>query len=88
MSDKRFTINLDDECIDDAKEEIFIDFNDRIDFPELCDLLNNLYDGGEELKEKVELFRDRIKELQDANSKLLERNYELEKEKYGLLKVI
>lgn len=82
MSEKRFTINLVKECIDDAKEEIFIDFNDRIDFPKLCDLLNDLYEESEELKEKVELLRDRIKELQDANSKVLEKNYELEKEKF------
>ena len=40
MNEKRFTINLEDECIDDAEERIFIDFNDRIDFYELCAFLN------------------------------------------------
>lgn len=40
MSEKRFTINLEDECIDDAEERIFISFLDRIDFYELCGFLN------------------------------------------------
>ena len=40
MSEERFTINLEDECIDDAEERIFISFLDRIDFYELCGFLN------------------------------------------------
>ena len=40
MCEKRFTINLEDECIDDAEERIFISFLDRIDFYELCAFLN------------------------------------------------
>ena len=40
MCEKRFTIDLEDECIDDAEERIFISFLDRIDFYELCAFLN------------------------------------------------
>ena len=50
LTDKRFTINMEDECIDDAKNEIFIDFNDRIDFNQLCELLNKLYEENQELR--------------------------------------
>lgn len=50
MSEKRFTINMEYECIDDAKEEIFIDFNDRIDFYKLCEFLNKLNDENEQYK--------------------------------------
>ena len=49
---KRFIINMEDECIDDAKEEIFIDFNDRIDFYELCEFLNKLNDENEQLRQR------------------------------------
>ena len=47
---KRFIINMEDECIDDSKEEIFIDFNDKIDFYKLCEFLNKLNDENEQLK--------------------------------------
>ena len=50
MTEKRFTINMEYECIDDAKKEIWIDFNDRIDFYELCEFLNKLNDENEQLK--------------------------------------
>ena len=53
MTEKRFTINMEDECIDDAKEEIFIDFNDRIDFYKLCGLLNELNEENNELRQEL-----------------------------------
>lgn len=54
MTEKRFIINMEDECIDDAKEEIFIDFNDRIDFYKLCEFLNKLVDENEQLKQQIQ----------------------------------
>ena len=56
MSEKRFTINLEDECIDDAEERIFISFLDRIDFYELCGFLNGQQSIINQLKaEKIKL---------------------------------
>ena len=52
MSEKRFTINLEDECIDDAEERIFISFLDRIDFYELCGFLNEQDEKIKELTTK------------------------------------
>lgn len=52
MSEKRFTINLEDECIDDAEERIFISFLDRIDFYELCGFLNEQQSTIQSLKEE------------------------------------
>ena len=58
MSEKRFTINLEDECIDDAEERIFISFLDRIDFYELCAFLN-------EQEQKIQRWKN-LYELKDA----------------------
>ena len=58
MSEKRFTINLEDECIDDAEERIFISFLDRIDFYELCEFLN-------EQEQKIQRWKN-LYELKDA----------------------
>ena len=55
---KRFTINMEYECIDDAKEEIFIDFNDKIDFYELCEFLNKLVYENEQLKSEIKDLND------------------------------
>ena len=58
MSEKRFTINLEDECIDDAEERIFISFLDWIDFYELCAFLN-------EQELKIQRWKN-LYELKDA----------------------
>lgn len=52
MSENRFTINLEDECIDDAEEKIFISFLDKIDFYELCAFLNEQQATINKLKEE------------------------------------
>ena len=76
MTAKRFTINMEDECIDDAKNEIFIDFNDKIDFNQLCELLNELYDENLELKCKSQMTYERdaykklYEDLKEENEKL------------------
>ena len=57
MSEKRFTINLEDECIDDAEERIFISFLDRIDFCELCAFLNEQQSTINKLKEENERLK-------------------------------
>ena len=79
---KRFTINLDDECIDDVKEELFIDFNDKIDFNELCDVLNELYDENQQLKYKNELLSD---ELEQAKAVINKKWSEYLKKKDGVI---
>ena len=72
MTEKRFTINFEDECIDDAKEEIFINFNDKIDFYQLCDLLNALHEENKKLKQinsNLGDFRNFITEQNVLNEK-------------------
>ena len=56
MSEKRFTINLEDECIDDAEERIFISFLDRIDFYELCGFLNEQQSIINKLQEEKKYY--------------------------------
>lgn len=67
---KRFIINMEDECIDDAKEEIFIDFNDRIDFYKLCEVLNKLADENEQLKRVITENEKLIQSTYDELTKL------------------
>ena len=55
---KRFTINMEYECIDDVNNEIFINFNDRIDFYKLCEFLNKLNDENEQLKQRCKELRN------------------------------
>ena len=69
MSEKRFTINLEDECIDDAEERIFISFLDRIDFYELCGFLNEQDEKIKELEEENE----ELKEIHQKGSKSCEK---------------
>lgn len=57
---ERFTINLEDECIDDAEEMIFIDFNDKIDFNQLCDLLNEQDRKIKVLQNSCEIMNQRL----------------------------
>ena len=66
---KRFTINLEDECIDDAEERIFISFLDRIDFYELCRFLNEQDEKIKELEEENE----ELKEIHQKGSKSCEK---------------
>jgi hypothetical protein len=72
MTDKRFTINMEDECIDDAKNEIFIDFNDKIDFYQLCELLN-------EQHETIQRLKDNCKVLDEVKCEIAEENERLRK---------
>lgn len=67
MSEKRFTINLEDECIDDAEERIFISFLDRIDFYELCAFLNEQQATINQLKEENE----QLKKARDESDKFI-----------------
>ena len=67
---KRFTINMEDECIDDAKNEIFIDFNDKIDFYQLCELLNKLHEENQLLKLQSETKLYSRRELEKENERL------------------
>ena len=67
MSEKRFTINLEDECIDDADERIFISFLDRIDFYELCAFLNEQQVTINQLKEENE----QLKKARDESDKFI-----------------
>lgn len=61
---------MEDECIDDAKNEIFIDFNDRIDFNQLCELLNKLAEENKKLKSELDEFREvRRKEFEIGNGR-------------------
>ena len=48
------------ECIDDVKKEIFIEFNDSIDFYKLCEFLNKLNDENEQLKKDLKRCREWI----------------------------
>ena len=86
MTDKRFTINMEDECIDDAKNEIFIDFNDKIDFYQLCELLNEQHETIERLKQNVEelLSVSVEKELFEENEQLKQAYTQL-KHRHSLL---
>ena len=81
MTEKRFTINMEYECIDDAKREIFIDFNDRIDFYELCEFLNKLVDENEQLKkelEKISLVNELLSmDLKESEHELWKENEQL-----------
>lgn len=63
MSENRFTINLEDECIDDAEERIFISFLDRIDFYELCAFLNEQQATISDLKEENEQLRKKLEQI-------------------------
>jgi len=69
MTEKRFTINLEDECIDDAEERIFISFLDKIDFYELCGFLNEQDEKIKELEEENE----ELKEIHQKGSKSCEK---------------
>ena len=75
MSDERFTINLEDECIDDAEERIFISFLDRIDFYELCGFLNEQDEKIKELQLQLEAFKDKLCELGVSDVKLYGKRY-------------
>ena len=66
---KRFTINMEHECIDDAKEEIFIDFNDKIDFYELCEFLNKLVYENEQLKSEIKDLNDVLARYEEKELK-------------------
>ena len=61
MSENRFTINLEDECIDDAEERIFISFLDRVDFYELCAFLNEQQTEITELREAIDYLKTVIR---------------------------
>lgn len=63
MSEKRFTINLEDECIDDAEERIFIDFLDRVDFYELCGFLNEQEAIIKQLEEEKQYWKSKAMTL-------------------------
>lgn len=65
MSEKRFTINLEDECIDDAEERIFISFLDRIDFYELCAFLNEQQATISDLKDENEQLKKELNKLME-----------------------
>ena len=68
MSEKRFTINLEDECIDDAEERIFISFLDRIDFYELCGFLNEQESTIQSLKEENEQLKKRLEHYKEVEA--------------------
>ena len=68
MSEKRFTINLEDECIDDAEERIFISFLDRIDFYELCAFLNEQQVTINQLKEENDQLKKRLEHYKEVEA--------------------
>ena len=84
---KRFTINLDDECIDDAQEEIFIHFTDTIDFVELCKLLNGLDGTIKSLTKDYEQLLKKYKELKEEfeQSMMVMEDIETAEHKHKLL---
>ena len=72
MSENRFTINLEDECIDDAEERIFISFLDRIDFYELCAFLNEQEQIFQRWKNLYEIKDAEVTARVDALNKVCE----------------
>ena len=58
MTEKRFIIDMNSDCLRDTQKELStIYFTDSIDFYELCEFLNKLNDENEQLKSEINMLK-------------------------------